>query len=54
MTRDERIAKHGKAWRYVFLLERELARRKTRQRTLRASLALSAALILFIIGAYIA
>lgn len=27
----ERYLKHGKAWRYVWLLEQELERRKTRQ-----------------------
>lgn len=39
------IEKHGKSGRYVFLLEQELRNRKTRRKTMFASLAVNAVLV---------
>lgn len=50
MTLDERIARDGERWRYIFYLERELESRKTRQWVLRGSLFLNGFLITTLIS----
>lgn len=50
MSIEDRIKRDGHRWRYIYLLERELERRKTRH----AVLAVSMTLNLFLIGVCIA
>lgn len=45
LTVEERIARDGNRWRYIYLLERELELRKTRQAFIRWSLALNVVLV---------
>lgn len=42
LTIEERMDRDGKAWRYVYGLEREIKLRRTRSTLLRVSLALNA------------
>lgn len=50
LTIDERIARDGSRWRYIYELEMELERRKTRQNFISGLLAYSITLTLFEIG----
>ena len=38
MTMDERIKRDGDRWRYIYFLEQELEKRKTKQSFIRISL----------------
>lgn len=50
LTIDERIARDGSRWRYIYQLEMELERRKTKQKFIRALFGYSLGLTLFEIG----
>lgn len=50
LTIDERIARDGSRWRYIYQLEMELERRKTRQNFIRVLFGYSIGLTLFEIG----
>ena len=49
LSLEDRIARDGDRWRYIKGLETELDRQRTRHQFLRFSVALNAALIIFLI-----
>lgn len=49
MTLEDRIKRDGDRWRYIYLLEGELDKRRTRQVFVRASLAVNVLLIALVI-----
>lgn len=53
LSLEERFKRDGERWRYIYLLEVELERRKTRRIALMGSLIMNVILLTVVVGAWL-